>query len=201
MWAVLTVLAVWVIIAMIVASLSSPGIGCAVFFAPLAYFITYQISNNNQLSWIIGLGLIVLVAISNEIDANFAEKENLKAENERKLIDEKRRIDSLKKAEIANAAFYVSQMDDEEAAELYSDYQKYYLSGEMLDDVKSNFENRLIAKAKPMREAEELCLAEEEAREAEEEARRRAIEHEEFEKEQRRLNARYGTDTITQSGD
>ena len=82
---------------------------------------------------------------------------------------------------------YIAQMVtvDEEASQIYADYLNYYVTKKMFGEVKTNFENRLIAKAKPIREAEELRLAEEEAREAE-------IEREKFEKEQRRLKARYG---------
>jgi hypothetical protein len=114
---------------------------------------------------------------------------------EQRLASEEQRQKYMREEEIENSAYELEQLEadcsDKEALEIYEDYETYYVTGLMSEDIKTNFENRLIAKAKAMREAEELRLAQEEAEE-------RAREREQLERERKRMIARYGSKGVEQ---
>ena len=191
MWAVIAIVVVWIVIASVAGRLTSAVVGFAVFFSPLAGGITYAISNSGWFALFAGLVLIGIASDKHQSDKEKERKAEAERRRELRELAEKRKLEEERKAEIQIAARYISRMDDNEAKYLYRDYEKYYLDEKMFDDVKTNFENRIIEKARPIREAEELRLAEEEAKQE-------AIEEEKWEEEQNLLTKRYGNNGAEQ---
>ncbi|MFZ1106780.1 MAG: hypothetical protein WAN43_00345 [Rhodomicrobium sp.] len=172
------------------------ALGVAILLVVIAVVIGLPVANPHEWWAYIPAAIIGWILWSIVWDVVFVREKPLSNKEPRPYdpnqVTEEQRLKWLREEEIENTAYELQQLKhcrDKEALELCNDYENYYVAELMSEDIKINFEDRLIAKAKAMREAEELRLANEEAE-------REAREREQLEREQKRLITRYGRNGV-----
>lgn len=182
---VIFIIFIWTVASIIIGSFGGIGWGISLFLAPVIYIITYALSQNHLVAAMASVSPMGLaISINEGKKEKAAKKKNEELADARWKLEERQRKEA-REGEVRTAYHYLSKANDEEALDLCNDYRNYYETGRLCDNLKRNFENRIIAKAKPLIEAEEL-------ERQEQEAIQEALEQERYEKEQAMLAAKYG---------
>ncbi|MGO9174036.1 MAG: hypothetical protein ACLP7P_19020 [Rhodomicrobium sp.] len=178
MWIIIFI---WIAASIVIGSLSSATIGFAIFFSPLVYMLTYIFSTDHRVSAIASLGLIGLAIGVFQEKQEKAKKNAAEERRSDRIKEEERRCKAARRAEVENAYDYLMNEADLESRDLCNDYKQYYSKNRLHGELECNFEEKIIAKAKPLIDAEELRRREQEA-----------IARQLFEKEEQMFAAKYG---------
>ena len=181
------VIFIWIVVSIIIGSFSGIGCGFSFFLAPVVYMISYALSQNHLYAALASLSPMGIAVGVNEDKKEKASKRREEELAETRWKFEERRRKEAREQEVRAAYHCLLEVNikDAEANDLCNDYKNYYITDHLYDNLKRNFEDRIIAKAKPLIEAEEF-------RRQEQEAIQEALEQEQYEKEQAMLAAKYG---------
>ena len=181
------VIFIWTVVSIIIGSFGGIGCGFSFLIAPMVYMITYSLSQNHLYAALASLSPMgFAIGINEDKKEKAAKKRTEELADVRWKLEERRRKEA-REQEVAAAYHCLLEVGvkDPEAIDLCNDYKNYYLPDRLYDDLKRNFENKILAKAKPLIEAEEL-------KRQKQEAIQEALEQEQYEKVQAMLAAKYG---------